>query len=87
MNVIHLERIIKQKLLPTAPNRLIKKIIKKIDTEAQIFLNGRMSFINNSKLPYYKLLKEIYDIIIINYNTSVSSMFIEVFGRDGIIDK
>lgn len=84
-----MEKIIRQRLIPQAPPKLITKLIKKIERESQIFLNGRMSYLNNpttnSNLSYYKLLKEIYDIIIINYNTSVSNIFIEIFGRDGSI--
>lgn len=42
---------------------------------------------NGPLLNYYKLLKEIYDIIIVNWNTSVANVFIMFFGRDGSITK
>lgn len=66
LDISYLEKFIKQRLLQNAPSGLIANLLQNVDKSCKIFLNGRMSYIQNSMLPYYKLLKEIYDIIIIN---------------------
>ena len=87
VDISYLERFIKQKLFPNAPHKLVSKLLRNIDRHCKIFLNGRMSYIQSKLLPYYKLLKEVYDIIILNWNTSVANVFKMHFSRDAVITR
>ena len=63
-----------------------------IFTIIDIFLNGKLTYIRNSHMEYYKVLRDIYATIIGKWNSSVANVFVDAFnlklhGKDRMITR